>query len=364
MALWMEASSTPDTEQQQADMDAINALRESATIELKEKGNEYVKMGKKHYADAIDCYTRAINQKISNNFENSILFANRAHVNLLLGNYRRALTDAEEAIKINSANVKAYYRGAKAALALDLLPEAAKLCRCGLEQSPLNEELKKLEKQVKTKKAEIDKREHQASEALSTTEVLVSALENRNLKLGRAMYKDLTGVRKPKLDKSGILHWPVLLLYGEVMSSDFIEDFCEHDMFSTHLDMLFAGDSPPLPWDENHAYTREAVELYYQSNAGHALPKRKVFQYLLEDTAGAGVKSFDEQEADDKDMDADFASKSDKASSRWVKVNERKTLLDILKQRGYVIPGIPVFYLVSRRSSFYEEFVSGNWSPP
>ena len=147
------------------------------------------------------------------------------------------------------------------------------------------------------------------------------------------------------------------------MSSDFIKDFCEHDMFSTHIHMLFAGDSPPLPWDENHAYTRETVELYYQSNAGHALPERKFFQYLLEDTAGAGVKSFDQQEADDKDMDANFASKLDKASPRWVKVNERKPLLDVLKQRGYVIPRIPVFYLVSCQSIFYEEFVSGYWSP-
>lgn len=73
---------------------------------LQEKGNEYVKMGKKHYTDAIDCYTRAINQKVLSDSENSVLFANRAHVNLLLGNYRRALTDAEEAIKLCPTNIK------------------------------------------------------------------------------------------------------------------------------------------------------------------------------------------------------------------------------------------------------------------
>lgn len=52
------------------------------------------------------------------------------------------------------------------------------------------------------------------------------------------MYQELTGVKKAVLDKNSILHWPVLLLYAEVMSSDFIEDFCETDMFSTHLDMI------------------------------------------------------------------------------------------------------------------------------
>jgi len=67
---------------------------------------------------------------------------------------------------------------------------------------------------------------------------LVSAIENRGLKIGKAMYRELTGLRKPLLDKSNILHWPVLLLYAEVMSSDFIEDFCETDMFSVHLDMI------------------------------------------------------------------------------------------------------------------------------
>lgn len=52
------------------------------------------------------------------------------------------------------------------------------------------------------------------------------------------MYQELTGLRKPILDKSGILHWPVVLLYAEVMTSDFIEDFCETDMFLAHLDTI------------------------------------------------------------------------------------------------------------------------------
>lgn len=52
------------------------------------------------------------------------------------------------------------------------------------------------------------------------------------------MFQELTGLKKPVLDKNNILHWPVLLLYAEVMSSDFIEDFCESDMLSAHLDMI------------------------------------------------------------------------------------------------------------------------------
>ncbi|CAK8571711.1 unnamed protein product [Lathyrus sativus] len=85
MALWMEKGSEPLTETEKADLEAIAAIKESSAFELKEKGNQYVKMGKKHYSDAIDCYTRAINQKALGDSETSILFSNKALVNLLLG---------------------------------------------------------------------------------------------------------------------------------------------------------------------------------------------------------------------------------------------------------------------------------------
>lgn len=78
-------------------------------MSFQENGNEYVKKGKKHYKDAIDCYTRAINQKALSDSENSILYSNRAHVHLLLGNYRRSLQDAEEAIKLCPTNVKVVF---------------------------------------------------------------------------------------------------------------------------------------------------------------------------------------------------------------------------------------------------------------
>jgi hypothetical protein len=60
----------------------------------------------------------------------------------------------------------------------------------------------------------------------------------RGVKLGKAAYQELTGVKKPVLDEQGVLHWPVLLLYPEVMSSDFIEDFPDIDTFLPHLDVI------------------------------------------------------------------------------------------------------------------------------
>ncbi|MQL81336.1 hypothetical protein Taro_013784 [Colocasia esculenta] len=405
MALWMEAGSEPVTEKERADLDAIAALKESAAVELKEQGNQYVKMGKKHYADAVDCYTRAINQNVLGDADTSVLYANRAHVNLLLGNYRRALTDAEQAIKLSPTNVKAHYRAAKASFSLNLLTEAASFCKSGLEQSPSNEELKKLALQIDLRWQEVENHRLQVAGAISAAKDLACAIESREYKLGRAMYQELTGLRKPVLDKNSILHWPVLLLYAEVMSSDFIEDFCETDIFSARLDRMYSDSCEPLPWDNEHAYTREAIELYYQAGSGIPLSKKEILKHFLEGTAGARAdKIIKEEESTDQssehihltrspafhsrmaesgrvagsapaDPDPESGqtwpesggvglSRPDSNSGKWVKVNEKKKLQDILRLHDYIIPGIPAFFVVSKHSTFYGEFKAGKWTPP
>nr|CAB3498194.1 unnamed protein product [Digitaria exilis] len=245
MALLMEPGAEPLTESEQADLAAIAAIKESAAREFKEQGNQFVRMGRKHYGEAVSCYTKAIAQMeplssldAAAAADASVLFANRAHVNLLLGNHRRALDDAEQAIRLSPSSVKAYYRAVKAALALDLLQDAASFCRKGLEQDPANEEFKKLLSQVEAKLSEQERQRAKAAQAIAAAKDLAAAMEKRGVKLGKAAFQELTGVKKPNLDEQGVLHWPVLLLYPEVMSSDFIEDFPETDTFSPHLDVI------------------------------------------------------------------------------------------------------------------------------
>ncbi|CAO2824152.1 unnamed protein product [Amaranthus hypochondriacus] len=238
MALWLDSGSEPQTENEKADLDAIAAIKESTALELKDEGNEFIKKGKKHYKDALHCYTRAINQKALGESETSVLYANRAHVNLLLGNNRRALEDAQQAIELHSTNIKAIYRAAKASFALDLLKETISYCKQGLELSSDNEELKKLVKLASEKLVKREKHEAEVSNALRGAKDLLAAFEDRGLKMGKTMYRELIGLKKPIIDKSKILYWPVLLLYPEVMSSDIIEEFCETDMFSSHLDTI------------------------------------------------------------------------------------------------------------------------------
>ncbi|XP_044984807.1 tetratricopeptide repeat protein 4 homolog isoform X1 [Hordeum vulgare subsp. vulgare] len=371
MALLMEPGSEPLTEGEKADLDAIAAIKESAAREYREEGNQFVKKGRKHYPDAVDCYTKAIAQMGAlspPSPDASVLFANRAHVNLLLGNHRRALDDAEQAVRLSPANLKAHYRAAKAALALDLLPEAASFCRRGLEHDPASEELKKFLAQVEAQQRERDLKRAKVEQAISAAKELAAAIEKRGLRLGKAAYQELTRVKKPKLDDQGLLHWPVLLLYPEVMSSDFIEDFPETDLFSDHLDLMFSESSPPLPWDENHAYTREAIEMYCQAGDGTPFSKSELLKYLLEGTVDSGSlpESLDGEDGERSTVKGSTAisSTGQGSSGKWIKVREGKTLQEALQHKDYIIPAVPVFFVVSRKSAFYSKFKDGKWSLP
>ncbi|EXB46037.1 Tetratricopeptide repeat protein 4-like protein [Morus notabilis] len=322
MALWMEKGSEPLTDAEKADLDAIAALKESAAFELKEKGNQYVKMGKKHYSDAIDCYTRAIDQKVLSDSETSLLFSNRAHVNLLLGNYRRALTDSEEALNLSPTNIKAFYRAAKASLSLNLLSEAKSHCENGIKQDPDNQELKKLLSQIDSLKLEQEQRQAQVSMAISEAKNLLSAMESRGYKIGKAMFRELVGLRKPVLDKKS---------------------------------------SPPLPWDTENNYNCKDVEIYYEPASGACLPKKKILHYFLEGTAASNVEDIGNEE---KDAVRNSNHLRPSGSAKWVKVNEKRTLHDVLKEPNFIIQGIPVFYVVSKKSDFYKKFKAGLWAPP
>jgi hypothetical protein len=60
----------------------------------------------------------------------------------------------------------------------------------------------------------------------------------RGVKLGKASYQELTGVKKPKLDEQGMLHWPVILLYPYGMPCDFIEGLAYEDTLSPHPSLI------------------------------------------------------------------------------------------------------------------------------
>jgi hypothetical protein len=103
---------------------------------------------------------------------------------------------------------------------------------------------------------------------------------------------------------------------------------------------MFSEDSPPLPWDKNNEYSRDVIELYYEASSGTPLPRSRVLQYLLEGTKGSQAETTGEE-----DTSATKTPSYLKGSSGMVKVNERRTLHDVLKEPKFVIPEIPGLFV-------------------
>ena len=71
------------------------------------QGNESVKRGSAFYMrQAAAFYTQAIEQRSGNAEQNSVYYSNRAHTQLQLRNWGKALSDAHAAVELNKANVK------------------------------------------------------------------------------------------------------------------------------------------------------------------------------------------------------------------------------------------------------------------
>jgi tetratricopeptide (TPR) repeat protein len=64
----------------------------------------------KKYAEAIKHYTQALQKSPSADVRNAVLYNNRAQCYIKLEQYRRALDDCEEAIRLDANNIKAFIR--------------------------------------------------------------------------------------------------------------------------------------------------------------------------------------------------------------------------------------------------------------
>lgn len=135
------------------------SLPESPAQEARRKGNELFKAGEYERASAL--YSRAINLSSKDDKQgSSTLHSNRAQALLNLGHFPQALVDCEEAVRLDSSNVKAYLRRARALIQLadgsaEKLQDAIASLEKVLELEPMHkqasEELSKLQDRLTPK---------------------------------------------------------------------------------------------------------------------------------------------------------------------------------------------------------------------
>ncbi|KAI0457801.1 TPR-like protein [Xylaria acuta] len=225
------------------------------------------------------------------------LYVNRAACHLELKNYRSCWLDGSAALRLNPKNIKAYYRSARAFLAVGRVAEADDACARGLAIDPSNNPLKAVARDIIKKAEEASARQRREAERLATEkrrEMLIkAALKAREIR-ARAT------AQPPEMEDAGVklvpdpddpashLCFPTVLLYPAHLKSDFIKAFNETDSLADHLSYVF-----PLPWDTEGAYTVAAVECYMETVAGGLIKFGKKVP-LLKILSGGRVEVVDE----------------------------------------------------------------------
>ncbi|KAI8906689.1 hypothetical protein EDD86DRAFT_192751 [Gorgonomyces haynaldii] len=329
-----------DVEEDQV-LSALQTLKFDGTPEeqaenLKHQGNAAFAQGQRGYKDAIQFYTQAIQAEANDNALNSLLYSNRAAVNLKLQNYRKVLNDCAKAIELNQKNVKAYFRSIKALYALDKLVEAVDCCQIALQLDPdnkdLQEELERIKKRQAVLKELEDKRQKQEQEREKREQALHDHFVKQGYKLPVDTEAPFEHPSAPSaemvLTKDG-LTLPVLFMYPEYQQSDFIHAFHENDTFYSHLELMFSEQ--PM-WDLKQEYHPQTLEILFETQQ---TPTRKPKLVSL-------IRSIPARSAP-----------SQSAAHRYV----YQTLGDVLVNPEYrILNNVCTFIVLVRDSDFAKEF--------
>ncbi|KAF4126794.1 TPR repeat protein [Geosmithia morbida] len=203
------------------------------------------------------------------------LYANRAACSLELLNYRSCWLDCAAALRLNPANVKAYYRSSRALLAVGRIEEADDACARGLALDADNKPLRAVADEiVKRARARDEKRrkdaERDATQRRRAT-LLRAALKARGIPSRRSdkppdMEDAAVALVPDPDDPRSRLSFPTLLLYPVHYESDFIKAFEETHTLDDHLGYIL-----PLPWDDKGVYRPDNVEAYVETRDGGLL---------------------------------------------------------------------------------------------
>lgn len=204
------------------------------------------------------------------------LYVNRAACQLELGNHRQCWLDCAAALALNSRNVKAWYRSAKALLAVGRVAEADEACSGGLAVDGSNGPLRAIAREIIAKsEAEAKKvaeEERRKLEGARRGVNLRRALEARGVKVRKSALPPDTGDARMELVEDaengggageGTLTFPTVLLYPAHYESDFIKAFSEKESLMQHFGYVF-----PLPWDKAGEYSANGVECFMETVTG------------------------------------------------------------------------------------------------
>ena len=161
----------------------------------------------------------------------------------------------------DQGNVKAFWRAAKASLALEKTSEAEKFCEKGLELFPHNSELTLLLKEIRTARVRLQEERNRIDVGKAEAVKLEKAMVQRGVKhqvdsekfalieLGPGIFG--SDAPRATVNSDGNLLLPVVFMYPPLSQFDFVQSACEDTCLLDHLTEMFAQ---PAPWDPEFLY--------------------------------------------------------------------------------------------------------------
>jgi tetratricopeptide (TPR) repeat protein len=390
---------TPQSLAEQAKDDGNAAFR---------RGVAFYGQALKHYRDAIDHAVIAEKDELKIKKKKEIeksrarpviaaCYSNLAAIHLARKKYITALGCCESALKADPKHPKALYRAAKCCLELGRANAAVAFCHAGSAVVKNEDDEKAFASLLLTANAMVTRqegnraivranRERRFNEIINTRAEVVK----RNIRMGPPIFRPLAAhlagpafdpLPKPSTDHEGILDWPVLLLYPEHSTADFVVACPEVATMSDLLASVLPSIPPPrgsiarpnerAAWDIRGQYWVGGVDVYYCESdappltepwADEAIAVAPLEDDFAIDAAGQKEEAKKKEKGNNYGVSADFISKASAALYKalprgaLVKVPHHAPLLLALVQPKHLIADLPTFLVLPRGSEVTLEF--------
>lgn len=150
-------------------------------------------------------------------------------------------------------------------------------------------------------------------------------MREKKIKLGKRVHDipDMVDA-KISMDKKGLITFPVILVYDEVMQVDLVQQWREDQTFADALRPIF---NERAPWDVEGVYRLDCIEVYMQCDQTKVLNPKD--------------------------------NPKNKSTKKYVKCGMKDKLLKWLQHENHVIPQYPAFKVISKENDDFRDMFLG-----
>lgn len=281
------------------------------------------------YAKAREYFNKAIEAKPSDEKLNFESYMGLIKAELGMGNKGKIGKLAESAAKFHETPYL-YSLAANASFSLNKFKETVDFCKKLLKLDSKNKKARELMKIALVQQIAMAKPVETPSVADNVSLIrkfkgqerkkAYDLMKAQGMKIGKGVSYLPDDVGEEMVIDGEVLRMPVVLLYDEFGQSELINAFGTNVSFDEQLGLVL---DTPAPWDGEHRYSVENVEMFYECNMSEPI---------------------------------DPSTKVAKAAKKYKKVDMDKTLGQVLAEACHIIPQFPVFTIVAKDAEILSKY--------